>query len=197
MIYEYDDYFIVQFSNKTRARYSKRKYDPLINKIVKLSIELDKKIYNYYEIIDSYVKIYYWNQQEEKIVYGLIDLNDLDKVSKQYWSQNCNGYFFSRHGNTRTFLHRFITNLTDNKLIVDHINHNILDNRKENLRAVSPALNNINRGKEFNGVHLLKNGMYEARMSFKGKEYRKKNITKEEAINLRAEWEAKMFNDQL
>lgn len=73
MIYEYETYFVVQFSNKTRARYSKNKYGSLINKIVNLSESLDKKIYNYYEVIDSVVKIYYWNQKENKEIYFLID----------------------------------------------------------------------------------------------------------------------------
>lgn len=69
MIYEYETYFVVQFSNKTRARYSKNKYGSLINKIVSLSESLDKKIYNYYEVIDSVVKVYYWNQKENKEIY--------------------------------------------------------------------------------------------------------------------------------
>ena len=195
MIYEYETYFVVQFSNKTRARYSKNKYGSLINKIVSLSESLDKKIYNYYEVIDSVVKVYYWNQKENKEIYFLIDKEDFEKISDRYWSQNCNGYIFSRKGNIRVFLHRYIMNLTERDLVVDHINHNILDNRKSNLRIATFTQNNINK-KKMVGVHQLKNGLYEARITINGQEKRKKNLQKEEAIKLRKDWEKEMFNDQ-
>lgn len=196
MIYEYETYFVVQFSNKTRARYSKNKYGSLINKVVSQSVSLDKKVYNYYEVVDSVVKLYYWNQKENKEVCFLIDKEDFEKISDRYWSQNCNGYIFSRKGNIRVFLHRYIMNLTDQNLVVDHINHDILDNRKSNLRIATFTQNNLNRRKMV-GVHQLKNGLYEARIAFYGQERRKKNISKEEAIELRKKWEKEMFNDQL
>lgn len=195
MIYEYETYFVVQFSNKTRARYSKNKYGSLINKIVSLSESLDKKIYNYYEVIDSVVKVYYWNQKENKEIYFLIDKEDFEKISDRYWSQNCNGYIFSRKDNTRVFLHRYIMNLTERDLVVDHINHDILDNKKSNLRIATFTQNNINK-KKMVGVHQLKNGLYEARITINGQEKRKKNLQKEEAIKLRKDWEKEMFNDQ-
>lgn len=195
MIYEYETYFVVQFSNKTRARYSKNKYGSLINKIVSLSESLDKKIYNYYEVTDPVVKVYYWNQKENKEIYFLIDKEDFEKISDRYWSQNCNGYIFSRKGNIRVFLHRYIMNLTERDLVIDHINHDILDNRKSNLRIATFTQNNINK-KEMVGVHQLKNGLYEARITINGQEKRKKNLQKEEAIKLREKWEKEMFNDQ-
>ena len=94
-----------------------------------LSESLDKKIYNYYEVIGSVVKVYYWNQKENKEIYFLVDKEDFEKISDRYWSQNCNGYIFSRKGNIRVFLHRYIMNLTERDLVVDHINHDILDNK--------------------------------------------------------------------
>lgn len=57
--YEYKDRIILEFDNKKRVSYNRKKYGPLLEKIVNLSMELQTKIYNYYEIKDKEVLIYY------------------------------------------------------------------------------------------------------------------------------------------
>lgn len=84
-----------------------------------------------------------------------------------------NGYKFniSSHGYLRllrqendkwsfNYAHRKILN-TDSKQIVDHINGNKLDNRKENLRLVSPA-ENARNAKAVNGFK----GVFKSRNSW-------------------------------
>lgn len=44
-------------------------------------------------------------------------------------------------------IHRLILNLNDPKIMVDHINHDGLDNRRFNLRLVSASQNHMNRKK--------------------------------------------------
>jgi hypothetical protein len=48
---------------------------------------------------------------------------------------------------TMEYLSRFILGVTDRKSDVDHINHETLDNRKENLRIVTKRQNQQNRRK--------------------------------------------------
>lgn len=82
------------------------------------------------------------------------DLEDYDKIKHYLWRENDSGYCIAqyRRQNSRKFLrlHRLIADATDDKQ-VDHINHNTLDNRKQNLRLVSNQENSFN--KDVSGVY--------------------------------------------
>jgi hypothetical protein len=82
--------------------------------------------------------------------YVIIDDEDFEKVSKYNWclaKRGIHNYAKSYSpGKKLTYLHRFIFNPPNGKLI-DHINRNGLDNRKENLRLCTHAENRCNRGK--------------------------------------------------
>lgn len=72
-----------------------------------------------------------------------IDEEDYERVSKHYWYIHRNGYptnSSSIRGST-IYLHQFLMGDASEGLEWDHINHDKLDNRKENLRAVSHSLN--------------------------------------------------------
>jgi hypothetical protein len=77
-----------------------------------------------------------------------LDKDDLHLLKKYNYYKNNNGYYCRKKGNKTIFLHHDITGLIPNKMIVvDHINQNILDNRRDNLRVVSRSHNAINKGK--------------------------------------------------
>lgn len=97
----------------------------------------------------------------------LIDAEDISLVSKNHWYVNGGGYLFRRDRKTREpfKLHRVILGLSsDSDMVVDHINHNKLDNRKCNLRVVTQAencMNNIQKCSNtigYTGVKLSKSG---------------------------------------
>jgi hypothetical protein len=71
-----------------------------------------------------------------------IDLEDYEKVRGYRWRLNGDGRVF--HGKRFKALSRLIMGVTDPKIQVDHINHNLLDNRKENLRICTGAENTRN-----------------------------------------------------
>ena len=80
----------------------------------------------------------------------LVDKNIWESFLGDYvWSSNGTGYASSRGGGKLQTLHRLIMNPEDNESI-DHINGNIMDNRRENLRICTIGDNCKNRSKSVN-----------------------------------------------
>lgn len=80
-----------------------------------------------------------------------IDAADFDYLSQFRWHQDGYGYFMRRvvkdNGLTTTVrLHREIMNAPTGQY-VDHINRDVLDNRRSNLRLCTPAQNQWNVGR--------------------------------------------------
>jgi len=81
---------------------------------------------------------------------ALVSAGDYDKVKVRRWSKCSQGYVVSYYKSpegkeTKIRLHHIILPPTDNK-IIDHINRNKLDNRRENLRLATYSQNGMNRG---------------------------------------------------
>jgi hypothetical protein len=90
------------------------------------------------------------NVRKSKHQFGecLIDDSDAEKVRAFNWTAQKIGHHFyvtrKDAKNKTVLLHRFILGVTDRDRIVDHINQNTLDNRKENLRLCDKRLNGLN-----------------------------------------------------
>lgn len=127
------------------------------------------KIYNNYEIQNDVVKIFLKDD-----IYCIIDLNDFLRVMRCKWHFS-EGYVKNSSGN---FLHRYIMNCSEEK-IIDHINHNTLDNRKSNLRICNNYENGFNRLgaciNSYTGVrgvsYNYKSNQFEARFTYKNEIY--------------------------
>ncbi len=133
----------------------------------------------------------------------IIDLDDFDKIKNIRWSLETGDYLagYTESGK-RVRMHRLIANCPKGS-IVDHINHNTLDNRKSNLRICNSKENaknhkvNSKNKSGFSGVTYRKdNKKWRATITA---DYKIINLgcfnTKEEAIEARKRAEIKYFKD--
>lgn len=75
----------------------------------------------------------------------IFDVEDLEKVKRYTWHKNSEGYFQCCDANRKCIkLHRYLINAKDG--YVDHKNHDLSDNRKENLRLCDGSESCMNRG---------------------------------------------------
>ena len=104
------------------------------------------------EIIEyeDYAEVVLYNKQCEEVARALIDLEDVERVKNYKWGLISSTGYVSNSTNV-SLLHRFIMNCPDD-MVVDHINHNKLDNRKENLRICTQQQNNMNKKMKSNNT---------------------------------------------
>jgi hypothetical protein len=111
-------------------------------------------VLNDFVVVESTIKIPLYNRDHEIVVYALADKEDEEKLSLIAWSIQTKGYVggIIRTNETEpvhVLIHRYILNTIEG-ILIDHINNNRLDNRKLNLREVTPSENNHSRTKKPN-----------------------------------------------
>jgi hypothetical protein len=91
--------------------------------------------------------------------FTLVDDDDYEKFSRHTWCITSEGYASRTSLHKVIYLHREVIKAKA-KSVVDHLNRNRLDNRKENLRVCSQGQNIQRRGKfkkastsKYKGVH--------------------------------------------
>lgn len=162
---------------------------------------LDRTRNDLNEIIeyDDYAEIILYNKQHDEIARAIIDLDNIDSVKQYKWCLNGNGYPFN---NQVGFLHRFIKDCPED-MVIDHINHNRLDNRYDNLRVCTTQQNSMNTGQRCNtssgvtGVsYYAHRNTWEAYISINGKRKRLGYFkTIEEAIEARRQAEIEYYGE--
>lgn len=102
---------------------------------------------NHIEILEDHAEIFLIDKNNEICAKALIDLDDVYKVKNIKWHrsdlQRSTYYCISNNSEWRR-IHRLIMGVTDKDIVVDHINHNGLDNRKSNLRICTSSQNTCN-----------------------------------------------------
>ena len=148
---------------------------------------------------DDYAEIILYDRQSNEKCRAIIDLDDVDKVKDIRWSFDGR---YVRSSNKKIKLHRFVIDAPKNK-IIDHINHNVLDNRKNNLRICTQNDNVKNKSKQINntsgvtGVSWYKKyEKWRVRIQVNNKDILIGYFDdKEEAIKARKEAEIKYFGE--
>jgi len=112
--------------------------------------------------------------------FAIVDAEDYDRLNKYKWHAANNGQtsYAQRHGpDGIVCMHRLIADAPPH-LVVDHINHNGLDNRKKNLRLCTQAQNiynslpRLNCSSKYKGVYWEKaKKKFRARITHRGKNY--------------------------
>lgn len=82
---------------------------------------------------------------------SIVDEADFATLSSRNWHLNNNGYFYTH----QTLLHQMIMGKKKG-YIIDHINRDRLDNRRSNLRWVTPSQSLFNTSKRKNGTSQYK-----------------------------------------
>lgn len=170
-----------------------KKYGEIIN---------GKKDRNNIIVYEDYIEIILCDKNRNEVGRAIVDLEYKDIVEEYKWCMNGDGYALGSKNGKRILLHRLIMNCPKGKL-VDHINHNILDNRKSNLRICDKQKNAFNQtirkdntsgttGVIWNKQH----NKWEARIRV---DYKLIHLglysNKEEAIKVRKEAEVKYFGE--
>lgn len=115
-------------------------------------------IKSYKTINEEYVELYITNRNGTQHI-ALIDIGDLDKIINHKYSwyadycEDINGFYMKstiynglingKPSNKTIYMHRFL--LGEDSAIVDHVNHNGLDNRRLNLRNTTIKRNTKHR----------------------------------------------------
>lgn len=107
---------------------------------------------NTYTFQDNYFELHIYSNKHGEFI-ALCDLDDYEKVRAIHWNVEFDGFnWYVRNRYKNIKLHRLIMN-PSRDMIIDHINHNTLDNRKENLKICTSSENNKNRPLTINYPH--------------------------------------------
>lgn len=149
--------------------------------------------------------------------YALVSADDVYKVEMNSWRLDSHGYAIKsikENGKTKNIsLHHVVYKKPDKGMVIDHINRNKLDNRRENLREVSYSLNSANRSRRksvkenrpYPGVRRVRNkktgGVYdtwEVMIKLKGKfQYTGYFNNIDDAIKKRKELEKQLYGSEI
>lgn len=184
---ENKNYYSANFKGKQYA-YSINKFGPLAELIAQKSFEQESKLCNYIEEYDSYAIIKIYHMPTDTVYDIYIDIEDLNKVQNYKWYINVpqNSRTLYVANNSLGKLHRYLLDVTDSNINVDHQDRNGLNNRKENLRLTDTSTNkknmDVRADNKFgcNGISL-DNNSYRVSWQEDGKQRSKKfNINKYE-----------------
>lgn len=110
---------------------------------------------------DGFTLLVTYNRKGEISARAKIDEDDVERVlARKWYCRKGDGYIVSTSAGKALFLHHFIIG---NSEIVDHINRDRSDNRKENLRNVTFQQNILNSSLRSDNTSGIKGVQYDKR----------------------------------
>lgn len=155
-------------------------------------------------IHQDYAEIILVNRSKVEVARAKVDVEDVDKVKAHRWHLSKHGYVeCNKIDDTRSVkLHRFVLDVWDKDVHIDHIEHDKTDNRKDKLRICTNQENSRNKSYArsntgFIGVSYSKRDkVYQAHIKI---DYQKKflgqSVSLKEAVEMRLSAEAKIFGE--
>ena len=158
--------------------------------------QLTNKKENLYEKINRNI-FKFWTSNTTQPFY--INTIDFEKIVCHCWYEDKKGYICSRINNKIVKLHRYILNITDISIAIDHKDRNKKNNLRDNLRVATSAQNMYNRDTPknnksgFRGVFFrVDKGKWQAKIKNKTLKY---CDTYEEAVLERIDGEIKIYGE--
>ena len=138
---------LVEQINGCKAHTNLHNYKTNIRNENKKPNEYRKNLLNEYIEYDDYYELHIINTHNQE-AYGKIDKDDYIRVSQYKWSLSIHDkdvrIIASSPVLHRIGLHQFILENKDSTKVIDHINRDPLDNRKNNLRITTRSVNSTN-----------------------------------------------------
>lgn len=134
--------YVANINNK-QFSYSINKYGELAEILANKSLDTEIRYLNLIEEFENYAILKIYNKPSNTVYDVYINKEDISIIENYKWHinvpQNSRTLYVANDSVGK--LHRFILNVTDRSILVDHINRNGLDNRKINLRLTNNSEN--------------------------------------------------------
>lgn len=130
--------FIYGNKNKFTIPLCKKHYNQFLRQGKAYATKYDSQ---QYEVECNYALIIIC--QKHSIIKTKIDLEDVGKCKKFKWNV-AKGYVKTNIDGHILYLHRYLLNINDKNIKVDHVDRDILNNQKSNLRLCSQSENSKN-----------------------------------------------------
>lgn len=145
-------------TKQCKGKYCTKHY----NQIVRYGRIKTRTAFDKNEIVENedYAEIILYDKSNNEKARAKIDKEDVDKIKNYKW--NFSDYVYTNINKKHISLHRIITDTINEpdkyNNLIDHINGDVLDNRKSNLRICSPSENAYNRHTKVKGYTSFKSG---------------------------------------
>jgi len=92
----------------------------------------------------GYAEVVLLDKDHEESGRVLVSLTNVEKIESHKWRLHISGYACTNIGTKVVLMHRLILD-APTEMLVDHRNHNSLDNRDDNLRLCTSSQNQMNK----------------------------------------------------